>query len=120
MGEPAKVTKLPTQERPDLSKPVSLYYWTLPNGQHFGNSTNRMAMVGGQFQDGEGTSGKVTEILFYPSGALLIEVQPHALVGVKDPDDALIPKKYVLCMGTSHGAMLAEDTAAALRKAGRL
>jgi len=118
MGEPAKVVKI-TSEKPSLDKPLSLFYWSLPNGQYFGNSTNRLAQVGNQFQDGLRTSGKITEILMYPvSGVVMIEVQPFAMTGVNNPNQELPPKQYVLCTAANHGSVLTAENIEEMKKRG--
>ena len=117
MGDPAKVTKLPEKTtKPDLTKPMSLKYWALPNGQHFGNQTTRLAQVGLDFTDGNGTSGRCTEILAYPSGAVTIEVQPHQLTAKDDRP----PKRYVVIMGVAHGSTLHDDELEALIARGQI
>ena len=115
MAEPAKLPVKPKQSSPDPTAPVQMYYWTLPNGQCFGNSTNRMAMVGGSFADGEGTSGEVTAITMYAGLGTLIEVQPLKLGNADAP-----PKKYVAVLGIGHGAVLTDEKRTELKARGKL
>jgi hypothetical protein len=106
MGDAAtKIQTKPKSSAPDPTAPVEMYYWTLPNGQHFGNSNNRMAMVGGSFSDGEGTSGEVTAITMYAGIGTLIEVQPLRIERVGE----LPPKRYVAVLGIGHGAVLTDE-----------
>mgnify|MGYP001616229529 CR=1 FL=1 len=125
MGEPAKVAKIAAEEpkasaKPDMNQPISLFYWKTPLA--LGNSTQSLIMVGGAMNDHERTSGKVTEILFYPqSGVVIIEVQPFALAGVNTlPSDEKKPKKYMICQGAAHGSVLTTDNIDELARTGRL
>ena len=112
------VEKLPTKsaDKADPSKPVLMYYWSLPNGQTFGNGTQRIVMAGGEFRDGEMTSGKVTEITLYPNGMVRVEVQPMQL----SSKDALPPKRYVFVNGLGHGSALSESQLEEFMASGRV
>lgn len=115
MGAAEKVVAIKSTV-PDTSKPVPMYYWALQNGQNFGNGTQRIAMTGGDFRDGEHTSGKITEVVRLPDGGIRIEVQPMQL----SQADQLPPKKYVFVQGIGHGSALSEAQAEEFAKTGRI
>lgn len=115
MGAAEKVVAIKTTV-PDTSKPVPMYYWALPNGQTFGNGTQRIAMTGGEFRDGEMTSGKIMEIVRLSDGGIRIEVQPMQL----SPVDQMPPRKHVFIQGLGHGSALSEQQAEEFAKTGRI
>jgi hypothetical protein len=104
MAEPAKVTKLPVEPpEPDFSKVVELTYWALGSSDHFGTMTQRLAIIGGMFEDGK-ISGPVKWIRKYPDGSVVIAVQQGWQAG-KPANEQNMVTRYVVCVGSCHGVV---------------
>jgi hypothetical protein len=107
MGDAAKKLEQPKAPwAPDWSKPVALKYWFLP--YEMGVHIQRSLAVGGDVNDGCGTTGKCKSITFFPaSGHAVAEVFEGWRPGRADAEQELRIKQLVFIDG--HGAALDPD-----------